>query len=126
MDRKTEPERASKPRAEQIPTDRDEIARREARNALQQFDAVVKTIDDALQANKVFRLRLSLALEFNRLATSGTNDYPGVFRPGRIEISKSKHVPPSPEEVPVLMEDMCDYVNDNWDRTPIFLSAYVM
>ena len=98
MVRKTGPERASKPLAEEIPTDRDEIARREARNALRQFDAVIKTIDGSLRADRVFKLRPSLALEFNRLATAGTNEYPGVFRPVQMEISDSEHVPPPPTE----------------------------
>ena len=126
MDRKTEPERASKPKAAKIPTDPDEIARLEARNALRQFDAVIKSVDEFIHGNRVFRLRPSFALDLNRLATEETNNYPGIFRPSSVEISDSQHVPPPANEVPGLVEDMCDYVNDNWTRTPIHLASYLM
>lgn len=126
MDRKTEPERASKPEAAKLPTDPDEIARLEARNALLQFDAVIKCVDEFSHGNRVFRLRPSFALDLNRLATEGTNHYPGIFRPSSVEISNSEHVPPPANEVPELVEDMCDYVNDNWTRTPIHLASYLM
>ena len=126
MIRKTEPERASKPQTAEIPTDPDEIAGLEARNALRQFDAVIKNIDEALHGNRAFRLRLSFILELNRIATEGTNEYPGIFRPGSMEISGSQHVPPPANEVPGLMEDMCDYVDENWNQAPIHLASYLM
>lgn len=82
MVRKTEGERKSIPHPVEIPTDPDEIARLEARNALRQFDAVIKIIDDALQSDRPFKLRPSTALELHRLATLGTDEHAGVY--GRI------------------------------------------
>ena len=126
MVRKTEGERKSVPHPVEIPTDPNEIARLEARNALRQFDAVIKIIDDALQSDRPFKLRPSIALELHRLATVGTDEHAGVYRPHPVRISGSAHQPPPQEDVPWLVEEMCDYVNDNWDRSPVHLSAYLM
>ncbi|WP_200339941.1 Fic family protein [Rhodovibrio sodomensis] len=39
----------------------------------------------------------------------------------------SKHQPPPAHMVPELVEDMCDYVNDNWETAAVVhLAAYVM
>ena len=113
MVRKTEGERESEPLHIQIPTDPDEIARREARNALRQFDAVVENVDDALRGSRPFKLRPSTALELNRLAIEGTNQYAGVYRPHSIKIGGSKHIPPPSRDIPGLVEEMCEYVNDH-------------
>lgn len=79
MIQETRVERESKPLATDIPTDPDEIARREARNALRQFDAVIEMIDLALHSDRPFKLRPSAAMEFNRLAIDEVNLYAGVF-----------------------------------------------
>ncbi len=126
MPRKTEHERKSKPLPAEIPTDLDEIARREARNALRQFDAVVEIINDALQSDRPFKLRPSTALELSRLAIEGTNEFAGVYRPHEIGIEGSKHQPPPAKDVPALVEEMCDYVSESWHRSPIHLAAYIM
>ena len=57
MDQEPKVERESKPLVTDLLSDPDEIARREARNALRQFDAAVKIVDDALESNASFRLR---------------------------------------------------------------------
>lgn len=126
MVRKTEGERESKLLPTEIPTDPDEIARREARNALRQFDGVVAIIDDALGSDRPFKLRPSTVLELNRLAIEGTSQYAGVYRPDPIEIDGSGHIPPPPGDVPVLVEEMCEHVNDHYDHFPIHLAAYLM
>jgi Fic family protein len=44
-----------------------------------------------------------------------------------VKIQGSKHEPPGAHLVPELVEELCDYVNDNWEKsTPIHLAAYVM
>jgi len=44
-----------------------------------------------------------------------------------VAIEGSKHAPPGAHLVPELIEDMCDYVNENWlPSTPIHLAAYLM
>ncbi len=121
-----QPERESKPLLEELPTDPAEIARREARNGLLQFDRVRALIDQVLGSKRRFSLRLSIVLELNRIATEGTNNFPGVFRPHNIRIEGSRHIPPDWREVPRLVEEMCDYVNSNRDKSPIHLSAFLM
>lgn len=127
MTKKTENERHSRRVRQEIASDKHEIARVEARNALRQTDAVFSIINDRIRSGAPLRLRPSLALTLNRLATEGIEELAGVFRPDPIKIDGSSHEPPPFEEVPELVEEMCDYVNDHWkDRTPLHLSCYVM
>lgn len=36
-------------------------------------------------------------------------------------------MPPAPTDVAELVDEMCDYVNDNWDtQSPLHLASYVM
>lgn len=121
-----EGDRASKPHIQGIPTDPAEIACREAANALRQFDAVIELVDSAVRDDNPFGLRPSVALNLNRIATDGTNQFPGVFRPHPVEILGSSHQPLDPSEVPALVEHMCDYVNQNWEKSPVHLAAYLI
>src|SRR5262249_23742944 len=51
----------------------------------------------------------------------------GAFRLQPIAITESKHTPPEWPEVPAHIDDMCDYINDNWEtHSAIHLSAYGM
>jgi Fic family protein len=107
--------------------DRLEIAKREAANGLRQFDAVIEHVNQAIESEQRFRLRPSLLLQLNRIALDGLNSYAGNYRPANIYITGSKHKPPSVDEVPVLVEDLCEYVNENFDeRSALHLAAYVM
>jgi Fic family protein len=106
--------------------DPDQRARQEAKNGLRQFDLAIEQIEYWLQPERPFKLRPSAILGLNRVALEGVNRYPGVYRPGSIQIQGSKHTPPSPHLVPELVEDLCEYVNANWARTPIHLASYVM
>jgi Fic family protein len=62
----------------------------------------------------------------NRVAILGLSPYPGGYRPDEMKIGLSRHNPPPPEMVPILVEDMCDYVNDNLGKPPIHLAAYLL
>lgn len=66
-------------------------------------------------------------MQLNRVALQRLSKYAGVFRPGEIKITGSSHVPPDADAVPELMEQLCDYVNDNWRiKSPSHLAAYVL
>lgn len=107
--------------------DKLEIAKREAANGLRQFDAVVENINQAIGSEQRFRLRPSMLLQLNRIALDGLSIYAGNYRPADIYITGSKHKPPSVNDVPQLVEDLCEYVNDNFDvRSALHLAAYVM
>jgi Fic family protein len=106
----------------------DPLARAEAetRNGLRQYDHGIKVIQSALERGS-FRLRLSLILALHREALADISMYAGNFRPAGVQIQGSKHEPAGAHLVPELVEEMCDYVNDHWEKsTPIHLAAYIM
>ncbi|MGO9060333.1 MAG: Fic family protein [Candidatus Binataceae bacterium] len=91
-----------------------------------QVDFARALIREAIASSHRFRLRPSHILGLNRAAIKGLNPFPGVYRPDEMEISYSRHNPPPPDLVPSLMEEMCDYVNDNLEKPPIHIAAYLM
>ena len=108
-------------------TDPDLKAQREVSNGLRQFDAVAERIEYWTHPEHPFKLRLSTILDLHRIALEGLSSYAGNFRPAGIEIKGSKHKPAGAHMVAGLVEEMCDYVNDNWKKkSPVHLSAYVL
>jgi Fic family protein len=123
----SQPERHSRALEPELITDPDELARKEARNGLRQFDQVVEMIEFFLQPEHPFRLRPSHILTLHRIALEGISSYAGNFRPAGIEIKGSDHQPVDAHLVPERIEEMCDYVNENWrHKSPLHLSAYVL
>jgi len=107
--------------------DPEQRARREAENGLRQFDAVISLVQRYVAERWRFALRVSTILGLHRDALLGIHPLAGNFRPSTVEIKGSKHTPPDAWKVPQLVEELCDYVNDNWDTaTPLHLAAYVM
>ena len=101
-------------------------AEAEALNGLRQYDAGLATIQIALDRG-AFKLRLSHILGLQREALAGISSYAGNFRPAGVKIEGSTHEPPGAHMVPELIEELCDYVNDNWaSATAIHLASYVM
>lgn len=107
-------------------TNPDEVAVAEARNGLRQIDEVVRIVEHHVESSRPFRLRPSTILHLHRFALEGLSSYAGNFRPAGIEIGGSRHTPPGAHLVPELVEEMCDYVNENWERSTPHLSAYVL
>lgn len=107
-------------------SDPDERARAEVRNGLRQFDLGMEIVAHALAKGAGYRLRPSALLALQRAALEGISLYAGNYRPAGIEIQGSRHTPPGAHLVPELVEEMCDYVNDNWAATPVHLAAYLM
>jgi Fic family protein len=108
-------------------SDPDERARREAENGLRQFDSVIGLVQRYLTERWRFALRVSTILGLHRDGLLGVHALAGNFRPSTVEIKGSRHTPPDAWQVPLLVEELCDYVNDNWDTsTPLHLAAYVM
>jgi Fic family protein len=109
-----------------VETDGLERAKREAANGLRQAERVRQYIMDVLDG-RPFRLRLPTILDLNRCAIEGLDAYAGNFRPGGVEISESAHQPPEYIRVPTFVDDLCDYVNENWATTSaVHLSSMVM
>lgn len=104
-----------------------EEARRESENAIAQFDRILDLIDDVARGGRSFRLRPSMILDLHRIALDGLSSYAGTFRPADVSIGQSKHTPPPAHLVPSLIEEMCDYVMDNFESAQALqLCAYVM
>jgi Fic family protein len=120
--------RHSVPADAELIADPQRQAEAESRNALRQFDegvALIRTYtsDDG----RPFKLRLSMILGLHRAALDGLSSYAGNFRPSSVKIEGSKHTPPEAFQVPELVEDLCDYVNEHWSTaTALHLAAYVM
>jgi Fic family protein len=121
--------RHSVPEEPELVQDKRERTEREVANGLRQFDAGKAAAQQAIERQTEggkFGLRPSLILALHREALAGISRYAGTFRTGGVGIEKSKHEPPGPHLVAGLVEEMCDYVNGNWERSPIHLAAYVM
>jgi Fic family protein len=122
----TQGDRESRPVRTRIETDPKKRARIEAANGLRQAEAVIETILDALRDPTAFRLRPSLINRMNRLAVEGLTEYAGIPRPHGMGIHGSRHEPPPPDRVQELVEEFCDYINENWSKPPLHLAAYAM
>lgn len=103
------------------------LAELEVQNGLRQFDLGVEIIADFTRKDRAFRLTPSIIQHLQSVAVEGIESRPGQWRNGECRIEKSKHQPPSPHLIPGLIQEMCDYVNDQWHLQSAFhLSAYTM
>lgn len=105
----------------------DRKAELEAANGLRQYDEGIQIIQMYLEPDRPFALRPTLLRHLQKIAVEGLEPDAGEFRTTPIKISKSAHAPPGPHLVKSLVQEMCDYVNDNLHvSTPFHLAAYVM
>lgn len=103
------------------------IARKEVDNGLRQFDLALSVIQTYLEPDRPFFLTPSLVSQLQAAAVNGIDRNPGKWRSGAVRITGSHHTPPEPYLVPGLVQEMCDYVNDNLhEKTPLHLAAYIM
>lgn len=101
-------------------------AETEALNGLRQYDVGLEIINEWLDRGS-FRLRASLILSLHREALSGLSQFAGNYRPAGVEIIGSNHEPIGAHLVPECIEEMCDYVNENWEASSaIHLGSYIM
>jgi len=118
--------RHSQAESVQILQGEEERAQREAANALRQAEVVREKILEVVDG-RPFKFRPSLLLLLNREAINGLDAHAGNFRPGAVTIEKSNHQPPGAPQVPELVEELCDYVNDHFqERSAVHLCAMTM
>ncbi|HJX53450.1 MAG TPA: TIR domain-containing protein [Polyangia bacterium] len=122
----TERESKAAPPPEPPKLSPEEIALREARNGLHQFDRLAQLVEEATKPGARFRLRPSTIMDLNRYAVDGLMAAPGSFRRGPVTITYASHTPPPPEDVPRFVEEMCEYVEDNWTKSAVHLAGYVL
>ena len=103
-----------------------ELAEAEAANALEQFDWAMSEVQRWLSAEAPV-LKVSMLLRLHRTAMEGIDRYAGNFRPASVEIKGSGHKPISIDDVPRYVEEMLEYITDNWEtKSAIHLSSYAM
>ena len=121
-----ETDRHSRAFEAELITDPERRAQKEASNGLKQFDAVAERIEYWTQPQHPFKLRPSAILDLHRIALEGISAYAGNFRPAGIAIQGSQHQPVGAHLVPGLIEELCDYINESWAKSPIHLCAYAL
>jgi Fic family protein len=120
-------ERHSVADAPLILTDPDEIARREAENGIRQFSLALEIIRSFVKdPERPFKLRSSVILQLHRAALIGLHPLAGTFRNTPVKIGGSGHKPPDAAFVGEEIEHLCNYVNENWSRSAVHLSSYVL
>jgi hypothetical protein len=91
-----------------------DVAKLEVDNGFRQIDLGIDVIKMFLEPDRPFALRPSLIQQLQKVAVEGIAPHPGEWRTGSAKITKSSHVPPDLHLVSFLVQEMCDYVNDNW------------
>lgn len=72
-------------------------------------------------------LKVSMLLALHRKAMDGIDQFAGNFRPAGVTIRGSKHAPVSGDDVPRYVEEMLEYILENWStRTAVHLASYAM
>ena len=93
--------------------DLDPRAQLEADNGTRQARRLLELIKEALADSAAFTVRPETLCELNLLAVDGTVPNPGTLRTRDVEIAGSQHVPPGWQDVPALVETMCEQVNNS-------------
>jgi Fic family protein len=108
-------------------SDPDEIARREAENGLKQFSLTLEIIRSYVKdAERPFKLRAGPILQLHQVALDGLHRLAGTFRNTPVKIGGSIHQPPEAVFVADEVQALCEYVNENWNKSAIHLAAYVL
>ncbi|MGA3027470.1 MAG: Fic family protein [Bryobacteraceae bacterium] len=121
--RRTDIQRNSRPASHELFGSLEEKALLEARNGLLQFDEVLRLVD---QSASGLRLRPSIVQRLQRLAIRDIYTCAGNYRTGPVNIQGTTHEPPPASEVAEHVEEMCEYINVNRERSPLHLAAYAM
>jgi Fic family protein len=101
-------------------------ALREAENGLRQARRVADLIRSGVPSG-ASPLTSAVIAELNGLAVDGIVSTAGKMRErSDLEISGSRHVVPSHDDVPGLIDAACTFVRDHWADDPILLASYVL
>lgn len=107
----------------QLYQSKEEKAVLEARNGLLLFDEIKQRI---IASTAGFLLTPTALCQLHEIVIHDLYRCAGTFRTSDVDIQGSQHHPPQWVLVPALVQDMCDYVNQNFSKSPIHLAAYVM
>lgn len=100
---------------------------REVENGFRQYDAAIAVIESHVIDKRPFALRASMIQQLQKIAVDGIEPTAGEYRSEKVEIWGSKHEPSPAFRVRDLVQEMCDYVNDNLhEKSAFHLAAYIM
>lgn len=120
------PDRKSEAEIPALILDPTELAEKEAANALDQFDWAIEEVGRWIKVGQP-NLKVSTLLDLHRKAMQGIDQYAGNFRPASVVIKGSNHIPIAGGDVPRHVEEMLEYLADNWsEKTALHLCSYVM
>ena len=102
-----------------------ELAELESANEMRVFNRLVELAEVQIAAGRL-SVRPSMLLDLNRLVLDGLDGAAGQWRPVSIGIGNSLHTPPPPEQVPALIEDLCDVLNGDATGSSIHKAAYAL
>lgn len=100
----------------------DEKLELESRNGIIQFEYIIYTAENWDDR----KFTPELLLETQRLAVNQIYRCAGHYRDDAVTLDGADHRPPPHDQVPVLVDEMCDYVNKNWSAPPVHLASYLM
>jgi Fic family protein len=108
-------------------SDPEEIARREAENGLRQFTLTLDIIRSHVKdADRPFKLRAGPIMQLHQAALDGLHRLAGTFRNTPVTIHGSPHQPPEAAFVADEVQALCEYINENWNKSAVHLAAYVL
>lgn len=104
--------------------DDDDKLRQESRNGIIQAQYVIFLAQNWTAES---RLTSDIVLELQRLAVNQIYRCAGHFRDGPVKLSAGGHITPDAELVAGLVDEMCAYVNEHWEkRHALHVAAYLM
>ena len=97
--------------------DSDKPAENEDFQELRNIRKAITFIEDLMGADDPHPITPSLIRELQKIITTGLvrdgSKTPGAWRSEPVKITNSKHTPPEHLEVPALIQELCDYIEDN-------------
>jgi Fic family protein len=103
--------------------DKEDKHRAEARNGVIQVEFVIYTVRNWTADS---RITPELICKLQEFAINQIYNCAGHFRDGPVTIQDVEHKPPSFEQVPELVNEMCAYVTEQWVESPVHLASYLM
>lgn len=108
-------------------TDPDQVARKEAENGIKQFSLALDIVRSFVkEPERPFKLRAGPILQLHAAALEGLHALAGTYRNTPVKIQGSLRQPPEAAFVADEVTMLCEYINDNWQRSAVHLAAYVL
>lgn len=97
--------------------EQDKAPKSEDARELRNIRAAIEFIEDTFNEDTALKLTPSLIRELHKILVKGLkkdgSKTPGRWRTEPVRIEKSTHTPPEHIEVPSLMQELCDYINED-------------